>query len=144
MGTRDKVLSSILVLAILGALGMMGYTVATPKIGERFTEFGILGPQGRLENYPTELMVRQEGKVIAHVGNHEHETVSYRIEVRIGGVRNNEVESIVLEHGEEWEQEISFVPEVAGKEQKVEFLLYKNREVDPCFEPLRFLINVGE
>jgi len=144
IGAWDKVLSVILVLAILGALGMMGYAVAKPKVGERFTEFGILGPEGKLENYPSELMVGEEGKVMVYIVNHEHETVAYQIEVRIGKVKNNEVGLIVLEHGEAWEEEVSFVAEVAGDNQKVEFLLYKNREVGPCLEPLRLLINVIE
>jgi len=142
MGAWDKVLSAILVLAILGALGMMGYAIAKPKVGERFTEFGILGAEGKLENYPSELMVGEEGQVIVYIANHEHETVTYRVEVRIGEVKNNDVGPIVLEHGGEWEEEVSFVAEVAGDNQKVEFLLYKNREVEPCLEPLRLLINV--
>ena len=38
-GVWDKVLSTILVVAILGALGTLGYVVATPKVGEKFTQF---------------------------------------------------------------------------------------------------------
>ena len=35
------------------------------------------------------------------IANPEYETVSYRIEVRINGAKNNEVGPIVLENGEE-------------------------------------------
>ncbi|GAI01448.1 unnamed protein product, partial [marine sediment metagenome] len=36
-GVWDRMLSIILALAILGALGMLGYAIASPKVGERFT-----------------------------------------------------------------------------------------------------------
>ena len=84
--------------------------------------------------------------MILGIVNNEYETVSYRVETRIDGVKNNEVDGIRLEHGEKWEHEVSFTPEIAGKEQKVEFLLYKikNSEVEPCFEPLRLWVDVTE
>lgn len=44
----DKALSIILVVSMLGAIGTMAFVIATPKVGERFTEFYIL-------DYPTEL-----------------------------------------------------------------------------------------
>lgn len=143
-GHRDKAPSIILVLAILGVLGMMGYVIATPKVGERFTEFYILGQEGKVTEYPSELKVGEEGRVIIGIINRESEPVSYRVEVRIGGMTNNEMGPIVLEHEEKWEREATFVPQVAGKNQKVEFLLYKDRNIEPCFEPLHLWIDVTE
>jgi len=143
-GIRDKVLSIVLVFTVLGALGMMGYAIATPKMGQRFTEFYILGSEGKAADYPKELKVGQEGRVTIGVVNHEYETVSYRLEVRINGLKNNEVGPIVLEHEEKWEREVSFLPKIAGKNQRVEFLLYKNGGVQPCLEPLRLWVNVTE
>jgi len=89
-------------------------------------------------------MVGEEGKVTIGIVNHEYETVSYSLEVRIGGVKNNEVEGITLEHGERWKNEVSFTPEVAIKNQKVEFFLYKKGEVKPCFDPLRLWVDVAK
>jgi len=111
-------------------LGALGCVIATPKAGERFTEFYILGLTGKAMDYPKELKVGEEGKVIVGIINREHEIVSYRVEVTIGGVKNNEVKVIVLEHDEKWEGEVNFVPKVAGENQKVEFLLFKNEEVE--------------
>ncbi len=274
ISARDKALSITLVLAILGALGMVGYVMATPKVGERLTEFYILGQEGKalkpmveptfvdvvegrgdvrdifleeegevvavavvteakggaaswalsrgisvrvwreeelvnesvvstlksfkgvtenttgivsrgymveavatlfalempsladkvgteygfgIEGFnefqvgdileffiPTDATVGEERTVIVGIVNYDYETVSYRVEVRIDGVKNNEVKGITLEHGERWEDEVSFTPEVAGREQKVELLLYKKGEVLPCFEPLRLWIDVKE
>ena len=141
---RDKVLSAVLVIAILGAFGMLGYVIAMPKTGEKFTEFYILGEEGKAADYPEELGVGQEGRVILGIINNEYETMDYRVEVRIDGVINNEIGPVVLEHDEKWEEEVSFIPQIAGGKQEVEFLLYKNGQSEPCFEPLRLRINVTE
>lgn len=142
--TVDKVLSIVLIAAILGAIGALGYVIATPRVGEKFTEFYVLGLEGKAVDYPRELKVGEEGKVIVGIVNHEHETVSYRVEVMIDGVRNNEVREIVLKHDEKWEQEVSFIPEKAGGNQKVEFLLYRNSEAEPYLKPLCLWIDVAE
>jgi len=143
-GTWDKVLSVTLVVVILSALGIIGYVIATPKVGEGFTEFYILRPEGETTGHFKQPKVGEEGEVVIGITNHEYETVSYRIEVRISGAGNSEVGPIVLKHDEKWEREISFVPERAGDNQKVEFFLYKNGEVKPIFEPLRVWIDVKE
>ena len=82
--------------------------------------------------------------MIVGIVNQEYEIMSYRVEVRMDGVKNNEVEGITLEHEERWENEVSFTPEVAGKYQKVEVLLFKNGNTEPCFEPLRLWVDVKE
>jgi uncharacterized membrane protein len=143
-GAWDKVLSIVLALVILGALGTLGYVIAKPKVGEKFTEFYILGPGGKAENYPKEVKLGEKGTVIVGVVNHEYETVTYRVEVRIGGVVNNEMAPFSLEPEEKWEQPADFSPPAVGKNQEVEFLLYKNGELDPDIKPLHLWIEVTE
>jgi uncharacterized membrane protein len=147
----DKVLSVVLVVAIAGAIGTLGYAIATPKVGEKFTEFYILGPEGKAENYPTQLKVGEEGRVIVGIVNREQQRASYRVEVWIDGektklwVNGEERDDIAveLENEEEWEQEIGFVPQKAAEKQKVEFVLYKDGEV--YFEdPPHLWVDVGE
>jgi uncharacterized membrane protein len=138
----DKALSVTLVMAIAATIGTLGYVIATPRVGERFTEFYILGLEGRAEDYPRELEVGEEGRVIVGIINQEHETVSYQVEVRIDGVINDEVGPIVLEHDERWREIVSFTPRRTGN-QTVEFLLYKNGEVEPYLE-LHLWLNVTE
>jgi len=147
----DKVLSVVLVVAISGAIGTLGYVVATPKVGERFTEFYILGPEGEAANYTTELSVGEEGRVILGIVNHEQEEASYTVEVwidgekaklRVEGEDKDEI-SVGLENEEKWEKEVGFVPQTAGKNQTVEFVLYKDGK--PYFEePLYLWIDVEE
>ena len=142
-GRWDKVLYVLLVLVILGALGTLGYIIATPKVGERFTEFYILGMGGKAAEYPKELVVGEEGKVIVGIINHEHEPTTYRVEVKIDGEKGSEIEPVVLEHDEKWEEEISFVPKVAGQNQKVDFLLYKEGEGE-VYQRLHLWVDVIE
>ncbi|HUV45599.1 MAG TPA: DUF1616 domain-containing protein [Dehalococcoidia bacterium] len=145
----DRILSIILIVAILGAVGTLGYVIATPKVGEKFTEFYVLGLEGKVIDYPSELKIGEEGKVIVGIINREHETVSYRVEVRIDGVGNNEVGNnevgpLVLGHDEKWEEAVSFTPDRAGDSQKMEFLLYKNGGSEPYLKPLHLWVNVKE
>lgn len=138
----DKALSLVLALTLLGSLATVGYVIAVPKAGESFSELYILGLEGEAADYPGELVVGEEGRVIVGISNNEHKTVSYRVEVRIGGDKNNEIGPIVLEHDDGWEGEVSFVPQVPGENQKVEFLLYKNGEASPCLKPLHLWVDV--
>jgi uncharacterized membrane protein len=39
----DGLLTVLLVLAVAGAIGTLAYVITTPKVGEKFTEFYILG-----------------------------------------------------------------------------------------------------
>ena len=75
--------------------------VAAPKVGERFTEFYVLG------DYPEELALGEEATVTLGITNHEGQETSYYIEVMIDGVKNGEVGPLILADEEEWEQEVS-------------------------------------
>ncbi len=138
----DKMLSIILVAAILGAIGTLGYVIATPGVGEKFTEF-YLGLEGKAIDYPRELRVGEEGRVMVGIINREHEIVSYWVKVRIDGVSNNQTGPLQLGHDEKWEEIVRFTPDRAGEAQKVEFLLYKNGESEPYLK-LHLWIDVKE
>ena len=145
MGKLDKALSVGLAIAIVTSLGFLAYVIAQPKPSEKFTEFYILGPEGKAENYPRELMVGEEATVILGIVNHEHQPTSYRAEIDINGNRDKELASGILVDEEKWEQEVSFVLDEAGLNQKVEFWLYEGEETEPCLkEPLRLYIDAKQ
>ena len=139
----DKILSIILIVAILGAVGTLIYVMATPKVGEKFTEFYVLGLEGKATDYPSEMKVGEEGKVIVGIINREHETLKYRVEMMIDGVKNNEVGLIVLGDEQKWEEIVSFTPHRAGDNQKTEFLLYKEGQSE-AYQSLHLWVNVKE
>jgi len=57
------------------------YVIVTPKIGETFTEFYILGPTGNTTDYPRYLSAEENASIILGLVNHEYKTMNYSIEV---------------------------------------------------------------
>lgn len=139
----DKVLSIILIAAILGAMGTLGYVIATPKIGEKFTEFYILGLKGQAIEYPKEMKVGEQGRVLVGIVNREQETVSYWVKVTIDEARLNEIGPVVLHHEDKWEQEVGFIPAQLGDNQKVEFSLYKQGQSE-AYRVIHLWVDVRE
>ena len=93
----DKVLSVLLVLAIVGAIGTLGYVIVTPKAGEKFSEFYVLGTEGKAAGYSTELELGERGEIILGIVNHEQEETDYRVEVLLNG----EIEDVDIWIGDE-------------------------------------------
>jgi len=77
----DKILTVILIVAIITSIGTLSYVITHPKPGERFTEFYILGPEGKAANYPTNLRVGQNGTVTIGIANHEGRNVTYYVQI---------------------------------------------------------------
>jgi uncharacterized membrane protein len=114
----DKILTAVLIISIVLALSMTVYVIITPKEGEKFTEFYVLGTGGMAEEYPTNLTVGEEGEVIIGIVNHEYAAVTYLLELKVnGGVIDQK--SIVLTHNETWEGPFTFKPKKAGEDQRV-------------------------
>ena len=145
LGRLDKFLSIILIISIISAIGMLIYVIVKPKIGERFTEFYILGPSGMADKYPTELTIGETGEVIVGIINREHENVKYDVVINMGGEEINRLGSISLAHDEKWEKKVNIVPEEIGENIKVEFLLYKgeSENIEP-YRELHLWIDVHE
>ena len=122
---RDRILLVLLAVAIIGAIGTLIYVVHIPETGERFTEFYILGPEGKAENYPGTFALGEEAKVTLGIVNHENEVTEYTIRIIIAGEKVREVGPITLADEEKWEQPVSFAPKKVGEDQLVEFRLYK-------------------
>lgn len=81
-GTRlDRVLSAIFLIAIVAAVATTVYVIVVPKEGEKFTEFYILGKEGKAADYPADLRVGRKEAIIIGVGNHEYRDVTYTIEL---------------------------------------------------------------
>jgi len=127
----DKLLTvGVLVcLALFG--GLTAYFASTPRTGERFTEFYLLGSNGKIADYPTNLTVGETGKLIIGVVNHEYETVNYTVEVRLDNETITTINGIKLSHEEKWEQNYTFSPEKTGERMKLEFLLYRQDSSEP-------------
>ena len=125
-GLRNRVLTILLLVAIIGSIGTLAYVVAKPTAGERFTEFYILDT-----NFPRQVMLFEEGRVIVGITNRELRNIEYRIEITIDGEMVGKVSDISINHEEKWELEVSFSPIRSGPNQKVEFVLFKEESSEP-------------
>ncbi|MFC1999091.1 DUF1616 domain-containing protein, partial [Chloroflexota bacterium] len=127
----NKVLTIILALAIVGAIGASVYILVNPNKGEKYTEFYILSLSGKADDYPQELAIGEEGGVLVGIANRERTDTVYRVAITIDGIVVEEINEIALEDNEQWEEPVSFTSDTAGANQKVEFLLYNGLESDP-------------
>ncbi len=126
----DKGLFIGLVLALLVALSTMGYAIATTRIGERFTQFYMLDTEGKTDNYPKELTVGEEARVVLKIINQEHETMSYRVQMSVDGAVTKEFNPVVLANEEVWQKEVTFTLTKVGGKQQVGFFLYRHLDED--------------
>lgn len=78
----DRALSIVLIISILAAIGTTAYVIAVPKEGEHFSEFYILGAEGKAADYPTSFPLNTPQWVTVGVGNHEYRNVSYTVEAQ--------------------------------------------------------------
>ena len=125
----DKGLSIVLIASIIGASAILTYVVVIPKAGERFTEFYILDPNGTTSDYPTDLKVGEEGKVIIGIVNHEYKNITYLLEINFNGFMVYK-EQVFLIDNETREIPFTFEAINKGENQKLEFLLYKNQQTE--------------
>ncbi|MGA2158553.1 MAG: DUF1616 domain-containing protein [Dehalococcoidia bacterium] len=141
MSRISKSLSIVLALAILVSVVAIVYLAVTPHAGQKYTEFYILGQNGRAEDYPVELKSGDTANLVLGIINHENAQVTYRVEIAINGLKNSEIGPLPLEDKGKWEQAITFMPTTVGEHQQVQFLLFKNSESTPYLS-LNLWINV--
>lgn len=142
----DKALTIVLVLSILLSVSTLIYVVITPKEGEHFTEFYILGPDGMADNYPTKYAPGGSGKVIVGIINHEYMPVNYTLEVRLENRSiplPGDMQQIALAHNETWEKPLTLTPSLEGEDMKLEFLLFNETDKTTPYRDLHLWIDVG-
>ncbi len=137
----DKIIRVILILAIVGMIGALVYMVQTPQIKGEYTEFYILGPEGKAENYPRNLKLGETAEVLLVIANHEFKEIEYRVRITIDDDELSEIGPIHLLHEEKWEQYLTIMAHNAGENQKVIFQLYKGDDIEAS-QSLHFWINV--
>ena len=141
----DRILTIILVISVLLSVVALVYVVVTPKQGEKFTEFYILGMDGKAENYTTLYTLGDSGEVIVGVVNHEYELVKYTMDIRLNNTSLSvpaNAKSFSLEHNATWERPVEFTPNSVGDNMKLEFLLYKNDNLTVPYRDLHLWVNV--
>ena len=149
----DKALTVILILSIIASVAALVYVVVTPKEGEKFTEFYILGPGGKAYDYPTEVRAGNNSTLIVGVVNHEYRLTNYTMEIQLNNTPPNDRSALIvpilkmnlsLPHNETWERNVSYVLDEPGDRQKLQFLLYKEGNFTAPYRDLHLWVNVTE
>lgn len=129
----DKILTIILILSIMVSLFTLVYVIVTPKQGEKFTEFYLLGAGGKAADYPKEVTSGAPINLIVGIVNHEYSGVNYTLKVQIENSTFLE-RRIMLADNETWEQPVNFTINTTGSNLKLEFLLFREGNETPYRE----------
>ncbi|MDG6244116.1 MAG: DUF1616 domain-containing protein [Methanolobus sp.] len=147
-GSRlDRILTIILVISIIASVMTLIYVVATPKQGEKFTEFYILGPERMADNYRTQLVMGESVDVIIGIVNHEYSVVNYSVVIKLDDEiieSPQSLQHIALAHNVSWEKPVSFLPSVKGTDMKLQYLLYRDDNMTEPYRDLHLWISVRE
>nr|WP_319372589.1 DUF1616 domain-containing protein [uncultured Methanobacterium sp.] len=137
----DRTISIIIIIAlIIGTIGIF-YVMLTPAKSDGFTEFYLLGADGKAGNYPTNLTTGEKGNVTIGVVNHEYSNSTYLIQIK----RNStllEQKNISLQNGEKKEIPLQLTVNSPG-EYKFEFNLYKLPDTKNIYRSVFLLVNVS-
>lgn len=136
----DRTISIIIIIALI--TGMIGvfYVMLNPTKSEDFTEFYLLGPNGKAGDYPTNLTTGEKGNLTIGLVNHENSQESYLIIIR----QNNTIlkkENVSLDNNEKKEIFFEFTAGPSGK-YKIEFDLYKLPDTQNIYRSVFLLVNV--
>ncbi len=137
------ILFVFLIAAIVITSGFIIYFYVAPQKVNEFTEFYVLNSEGRAKDYPELATAGSTVDVIIGLVNHESKPATYELSVVISGTEVKRVDVGTLADREKWEQTVSFVPEVAGQHQSVDFFLYRDGGTQPYHkDPLRLYMDV--
>ncbi|MDP4197098.1 MAG: DUF1616 domain-containing protein [Bacteroidota bacterium] len=142
----DRALTVFLILSILLSVATLVFVVVSPKEGEHFTEFYLLGPQGKADNYTTNYTLGQSGTLIVGIVNHEYRPINYTMEVRLENkslALPENVKHITLANNDTWEEPVTLIPPFEGQRMKLEFLLYNETDKSTPYRDLHLWIDVN-
>jgi uncharacterized membrane protein len=134
---QEKILIWVLFFAIL----ISAFSAFELKPKDKYTEFFILGEENKAENYPTNLKIGDDGKVIVGMVNHEQGRTDYLLKAEINGEFTYQ-EPLELNDGEKTLRTISFKPLYTG-EKRLELTLFRNGDSEPYLS-LRLYLEVVE
>ena len=122
---RDKIITVVLAVLVIGAVGTLIYVGTRPRYSEKFTEFYILNDQGKAENYPSKIYLGDSAKVIIGIVNHEGATTAYRVAITLDGADAGSIGPVNVDAEQKLEQNVTIAPTHQGDKEELLFSLYK-------------------
>lgn len=137
----EKALYILLFLLVGTSLFLLANSYSSFITESKLTEFYILDSTGSVGNFTRQLMVNEPFEMLVGVTNHEANFTVYELKIKIN---DNFVgrEYINLENGKKWEEKVKIVPKITGSNQKVEFLLFKDKERVSPYRSLYIIVDV--
>ncbi|MDD5141925.1 DUF1616 domain-containing protein [Methanoregula sp.] len=134
----DRILSIILLVAIVAAIATTVFVIVVPKEGEKFTEFFILGEKQKAADYPTRLVTGMNSSLFIGIGNHEYRPVNYTVETYFMKMTFDEKTNtstlhamdridrfpVQVAHNETTVMPCTIMPAATGDYNRLEFLLF--------------------
>jgi uncharacterized membrane protein len=139
--SNERISTGILIFLMFFAISTLYFVITAPKPGEKFTEFYLLDPAGKADNYKQELKYNFPSEILVGVVNHEYSSVNYTVQVAL----ENEVLTdtwFSLNHNETWEKNMTFVPDKIGTDMKLEFWLFKDDNFTTPYRNIYLLVSV--
>jgi uncharacterized membrane protein len=129
----------VVALALIGVMmAVTAYPVLSAgRIVEPFSELGVLGPNGKLGDYPREVLVGEKFSLILYVGNQEGRASYYRVLVKLGDQSHNvsdvtpleapvlTTREFVLMNGQNRTAPLTLSVDRAGLNQRLVFEMHK-------------------
>lgn len=141
-----RTLSVILTIAlVVASLGVIYYIVFPAPANKSYTEFYVLNSSDEAANYPTNLSIGETGAVILGVENHEHQRVTYTLNVKVSD-KTILSRRITVSEGGMWRDRVAISFESAGR-KPVQLQLYRGPEPKTGSDPYRelwIIVNVTE
>lgn len=75
----DKMLTIGIAVMLIASVVVLAWAITTPREGETFTQLALLGPGGMAADYPRNLTVGEDARVLLSVKSFEHEPMNYTI-----------------------------------------------------------------
>lgn len=128
-GRNNKPITIAMLACVLLSLCLLAAIVVLPHKGEKYTEFYILGPDGKMGNYPVSFADDTAKPVVVGIGNHEQANVRYTLVVQLDDQGNTTQiynASVAVADGQTWENPIQLNPGPVANDTKIEFLLFDN------------------
>lgn len=77
----DTILNIIIITSIIIAIILISYSLVFLRTDKPFTEFYILGSDGKVVDYQRDILLGEKSSIIIGVANHEYKTIDYTIEI---------------------------------------------------------------
>jgi uncharacterized membrane protein len=125
----NALLAIVLLIILLASVYATVNVISATSHSDPFTEFYLLGPNGKADNYPRLFNVSEPQPVIVGVVNHEYKDMDYDLVVVLeNGTQKYKLyeDRISLADKAAWLRQVSINPPVNGTNMKLDFQLFEN------------------